>query len=108
MSFFTRSATDPTIPSIPWLQNFDGAVAYDFSQEFGHKVAKNITLENLGNDTILYTINSKYAPEQRVAVAQTIVLEQWSEIIFIKSGTGLIRADLVDLSVARGGVMRAN
>ena len=108
MSFFTRSATDPTILSIPWLQNFDGAVVYDFSQEFGHKVAKNIALENLGSEQIIYTINSKYAPEQRVAAGQTIVLEQWSELIFIKSGTGLIRADLVDLSVARGGVMRAN
>ena len=108
MIFFTRSANDPTIPSIPWVANFDGARNIDFSQEFGAKVAKNITVENLGTDEIIFTINSKYGPEQRAAPGQTITLDQWSEFIFIKSGIGLMRADLVDISVARGGVISAN
>ena len=103
MPFFIRSSSDTTIPSIPWLDNFDGARAYDFSQEFGSKVAKNIAIENLGTEIIIFTINSKYGPEQRAAPGQTIVLDQWSEFLFIKSGIGLVRADLVDISVARGG-----
>ena len=108
MSFFSRSSSDTTIPSIPWVQNIDGITNIDFSQEFGSKVAKNITIENTGIEVIVFTINSKYGPEQRAAPGQTIVLDQWSEFLFIKSGIGLIRADLVDISVARGGVIRAN
>ena len=108
MPFFIRSSSDTTIPSIPWVNDFDGETNIDFSQEFGEKVAKNIALENLGTDEIIFTINSKYGPEQRAAPGQTLTLDQWSEFIFIKSGIGLIRADLVDISVARGGVIRGN